>query len=64
VRWIRLATDVPNAVRDIRAGDARIGAYLKTLRGVDTDAVFNLRDPLPGLYELMLLPYLFFKRGL
>jgi predicted ATP-grasp superfamily ATP-dependent carboligase len=64
VRWIRLATDVPNAVRDIRAGDARIGAYLKTLRGVDTDAVFNLRDPLPGLYELMLMPYLFFKRGL
>lgn len=64
VRWIRLATDVPNAVRDIRAGDARIGAYLKTLRGVDTDAVFDLRDPLPGLYELMLLPYLFFKRGL
>jgi D-aspartate ligase len=64
VRWIRLATDLPNAARDIRAGNARIGAYLKSLRGIDTDAVFAVRDPLPGLYELLLLPYLFFRRGL
>ena len=64
VRWIRLATDLPNAARDIRAGNARVGAYLKSLRGIDTDAVFAVRDPLPGLYELLLLPYLFFRRGL
>jgi D-aspartate ligase len=64
VRWIRLATDLPNAALDIRAGRARLGAYLKTLRGVDTEAVFSLRDPLPALYELALLPYLAVKRGL
>lgn len=64
VRWIRLATDVPNAVRDIKA--RRLGArdYLRTLSGVDTEAVFSLRDPLPSLYELALLPYLALKRGL
>jgi D-aspartate ligase len=64
VRWIRLATDVPNAVRDIRAGTLRPRDYLRSLRGVDTEAVFSLRDPLPACYELALLPYLALKRGL
>jgi D-aspartate ligase len=64
VRWIRLTTDVPNAVRDIRAGKLQARDYLRTLRSVDTEAVFSVRDPLPGLYELVLLPYLAVKRGL
>jgi D-aspartate ligase len=64
VRWIRVMTDVPNAVRDVAAGSIKAQDYLKTLRGVDTEAVFSWRDPLPGLYELALLPYLAVKRGL
>ena len=64
VRWVRLATDVPNAVVDMRAGRLTARDYLASLRGIDTEAVFSLRDPLPGLYELALLPYLFLRRGL
>jgi predicted ATP-grasp superfamily ATP-dependent carboligase len=64
IRWIRLVTDLPNAVRDIRAGTLRSRDYLRSLRGVDTEAVFSLRDPLPGLYEIALIPYLAVKRGL
>jgi predicted ATP-grasp superfamily ATP-dependent carboligase len=64
VSWIRLATDVPNALVDIRAGRLRAAAYLRSLRGIDTEAVFSWRDPLPGLYEIALLPYLAIKRGL
>jgi D-aspartate ligase len=64
VRWIRLSTDVPNALRDIRAGRLRPGEYLRSLRGVRTEAVFSLNDPLPGLYEIALLPYLAIKHGL
>jgi D-aspartate ligase len=64
IRWVRLATDVPNAVRDIRAGTLSVREYLRSLRGVDTEAVFCLRDPLPALYEVALLPYLAVKRGL
>ncbi len=64
VSWIRLVTDVPNAVRDLRAGALDPRAYLRTLRRVDTEAVFARDDPLPGLYELALLPYLAIKRGL
>jgi predicted ATP-grasp superfamily ATP-dependent carboligase len=64
VRWIRLSTDVPNALRDIWAGRLRPGEYLRSLRGVRTEAVFSITDPLPGLYEIALLPYLAVKRGL
>lgn len=64
IRWIRLATDLPNAVRDMRRSTLRPGDYLRSLRGIDTEAVFSLRDPLPGLYEMSLLPYLALKRGL
>lgn len=64
VRWIRLVTDLPNAARDICAGSTHITDYIRSLRGVDTEAVFSRRDPLPGLYELMLLPYLAVRRGL
>jgi hypothetical protein len=31
--------------------------------GADIESVFSLDDPLPGLAELTLLPYLFLKRG-
>jgi D-aspartate ligase len=64
IRWIRLVTDVPNAVRDYRAGALRPLDYLRTLTGIDTEAVFSLRDPLPGLLEMALLPYLAVRRGL
>jgi D-aspartate ligase len=64
VRWIRLTTDLPNAARDMRAGRVKVGEYLKSLRGVDVEAVFSARDPLPWVYEFLLLPYLAFRRGL
>ena len=64
VRWVRLATDIPNAVRDIRAGTLQSRDYLRSLWRADTEAVFSLRDPLPGCYEIALLPYLAVKRGL
>jgi predicted ATP-grasp superfamily ATP-dependent carboligase len=64
VRWIRLLTDLPNAVRDMAAKQIRARDYLRSLRGVDTEAVFSWRDPLPGLYEVALLPYLAVRRGL
>lgn len=64
VRWIRLETDLPNAVRDIWRRQLRTRDYLRTLRGVDTEAVFSLRDPLPSLFELALAPYLAVRRGL
>lgn len=64
VRWIRLHTDVPNAICDFRTGTQHVREYLRSLRHVNAEAVYSLRDPLPGLYEIALLPYLAVKRGL
>jgi predicted ATP-grasp superfamily ATP-dependent carboligase len=64
VRWIRLVTDIPNAVVDLRKGRIRALDYLRSLRGIDVESVFSWRDPAPGLYEVGLLPYLLVKRGL
>ena len=62
-RWVRLLTDVPTALLDIRRGDLRWQSYLESLRQVDVEAVFDHRDPWPFLRELTLLPYLAVKRG-
>jgi D-aspartate ligase len=63
VSWIRLATDVPTAVALLadRALDWR--AYVRSLRAADVESVFSRDDPLPGVAELALLPYLALRRG-
>jgi predicted ATP-grasp superfamily ATP-dependent carboligase len=57
VSWVRILADLPYAVRDLR-GTLATRAYLQSVLTADTEAVFSIRDPLPGLYELALLPYL------
>lgn len=64
VRWVRLTTDVPNALRDIAHRRLRIADYLRSLRGIDVGAVWAADDPLPMLAELGLLPRLAIRRGL
>jgi D-aspartate ligase len=63
VRWVRLVTDVPTAVMEIFGRRLRVGDYLRSLKGVDAEAVFSLADPLPTVLEMALLPYLSLKRG-
>lgn len=62
-RWVRLVTDLPTGVAEIRAGRLRPSAFLRSIAGADTEAVFSLTDPLPSLAELALIPYLAVKRG-
>jgi D-aspartate ligase len=64
VRWIRLVTDVPTGLLEILKGHEDWWAYLKSLRGFHVESVFSREDPLPGVAELALLPYLSIKRGL
>jgi D-aspartate ligase len=63
IRWIRLLTDVPGAVLGILRGELDLGTYFRSLLSYDEEAVFCKDDPLPGLAELALVPYLFMKRG-
>jgi predicted ATP-grasp superfamily ATP-dependent carboligase len=63
VRWIRLATDVPTAVVEGLHGRLDWRAYGRSVASSDVESVFSRRDPLPGLMELFLIPYLALKRG-
>ena len=63
VRWIRLATDMPTAVVEFVHGRLDWRSYLRSLVSFDVESVFSGRDPVPGLVELALIPYLAVKRG-
>ncbi len=63
VGWMRTTTDVPAAFCALAAGDTDFRSYLRSVRNCSGDAVFSLRDPLPGLAEILLIPYLAVKRG-
>ncbi len=64
VRWIRLITDIPTGVLEVLKGRQNWGTYLRSLRRFDIEAVFSREDPLPGVAEVAVLPYLSVKRGL
>ena len=61
VRWIRLTTDVPARGRCPRPSEWRL--FCRSVRNVDTEAVFARDDPLPALAEMALLPHLYRTRG-
>lgn len=63
VAWVRVTTDVPTALPEIVAGRLPWKHYWKSLRSARVEAVFSREDPLPGIVELALLPYLWVRRG-
>jgi len=64
VRWIRLITDVPTGVQEVLKGRQKWRTYLRSITSFDIEAVFSREDPLPGVAEVALLPYLSVRRGL
>ncbi|MGA9684912.1 MAG: hypothetical protein WBQ74_24120 [Candidatus Sulfotelmatobacter sp.] len=63
VGWVRTTTDLPAALIGILSGDTSLKGYLRSLRSCSAEAVFSLSDPVPGLAEVALIPYLAVKRG-
>jgi D-aspartate ligase len=63
VAWVRTTTDLPAAAMAILSGDTGLKSYLHSLKNCNVEAVFSARDPLPGLAEVALIPYLAIKRG-
>jgi D-aspartate ligase len=62
-RWVRLVTDLPTALAEMRAGGLSARAYLRSLAATHTEAVFTREDPIPALAEFALIPYLASTRG-
>lgn len=63
VSWVRLLTDVPTGLLDVAAGRLPLTDFWRSLRNYHIEAVFNREDPVPGLVEFALIPYLTVKRG-
>jgi D-aspartate ligase len=62
-RWVRLLTDLPTGLVELRDGRLDWRSYVRSLRTADVEAVFAGDDPVPGLMEVALLPYLAVTRG-
>lgn len=63
IGWVRMTTDIPAAFCACLGGDLDFRSYFRSLRTCSTEAVFSPEDPIPGLVEMLLLPYLAIKRG-
>ena len=50
--WVRLITDIPAGLQEIRAGITTPGAYLHSLMGRTVFSVLDWRDPLPAFGDL------------
>jgi D-aspartate ligase len=63
ITWIRLTTDLPVGVLALLHRQLKPWTYLKSISTVNIESVFTLRDPLPSVMEMAMIPYLFYKRG-
>ncbi len=61
--WVRTTTDLPAAMMALFSGDTSVTGYLRSLKDCNVEAVFSAGDPLPGLAEVALVPYLAIKKG-
>jgi D-aspartate ligase len=62
VRWVRMSTDVPVAMREVLCGRLSLREYFRSLRSPVASAIYAADDPLPGVLEIPLLAYLLAKR--
>ena len=63
VKWIRLITDVPIVVMELIKRRMSFMEYGQSIKGKKGFAVFSLGDPLPFYAEILMIPYLWIKRG-
>ena len=63
IGWVRMTTDLPAAFMALLAGDLDLRSYVRSLTHCNVEAVFSQEDLLPGLAEVLLVPYLALKRG-
>lgn len=63
MKWVRLVTDVPTVLKEIFRGRMSVREYLASMKGKKEFAVLTRDDPLPFFAEIVMLPYLWLKRG-
>jgi D-aspartate ligase len=60
-RWVRMLTDIPAAIQEVRAGNTTPLAYLHSLMGKIVFSVFDWRDPLPTLGDFAIALFRYMK---
>lgn len=63
VNWIRLVTDIPVGFMGILRRQFSLRDYWRSVSRFDIESVHSWQDPLPGLAETALIPYLAWKKG-
>ena len=63
IKWFRLATDIPTVLIELFKGRMKLTEYLNTCKGRKEFAVWSVQDPMPFMVEMVLLPYLWKKKG-
>jgi predicted ATP-grasp superfamily ATP-dependent carboligase len=63
VTWIRLLTDLPVGLLGLIRQKWDLKSYWDSVTRFGTEAVFCADDPMPGLVEAAMIPYLYFKKG-
>jgi D-aspartate ligase len=64
MRWVRMSTDAPTAIREVLHGRLSLREYLRSIRPPVAKAIYASDDPVPGVLEIPLLAYLLGKRVL
>jgi D-aspartate ligase len=62
-RWVRMLTDIPAGIQEVRAGITTPSAYLHSLMGKIVFSVFDWRDPLPTLGDFAVALFRYMKRS-
>lgn len=60
-RWVRMLTDIPAGIQEIRTGITTPLAYLRSLMGKIVFSVFDWRDPLPTLGDFAIALFRYMK---
>lgn len=55
VGWMRMTTDLPTVLKEIRRRRMSVHEYIRSLRGPRESAIFAKDDPVPGLVEVPML---------
>lgn len=63
IRWVRMSTDAPTAIREVLHGRLSLRDYLFSIRPPVAPAIYAKDDPLPGFLEIPLFAYITTKRA-
>jgi D-aspartate ligase len=61
--WVRWVTDLPVGIHGVFRRQWGVWEYLKSVRRMNAESVFCMKDPLPSIVEAALVPYLACTRG-